>query len=191
MYASTEEIPLTSSCRAREKIEGTNSLREMGLKGKLNIRGDAGDPAFVAGVKAVLGLEPPVRANTYNEYQSFRLFWLGPDEWLLHCDLDATGSLEEGLAQSLSGTHHAVTEVSDYYTVLRLRGPDAAAILRRGCPLDLYHEAFPTGNIAQTRFGHASVLLHYHGDGETWDIQVRWSYAEYVWDYLASAMRSL
>lgn len=191
MYASTDEIPRTSPCRARDRIEGTNSLREMDLVGKLNLRGDAGNAAFVAGVQAALGLEPPVRANTFNEDQSRRLFWLGPDEWLLHCDPDAAGALQESLARSLSGTHHAVTEVSDYYTVLRLSGPDAAAILRRGCPLDLHHEAFPAGNIAQTRFGHASVLLHRLGDGETWDIQVRWSYAEYVWDYLASAMRAL
>ncbi len=190
MYASIDDIPLTSACHARETLEGRNSLREMGRKGKLNLRGNPGDAAFSAAVQKAFGMELPLRANTYNEFQSRRLFWLGPDEWLLHCDMDDIDALTETLSAELGNVHHAVTDVSDYYTVIRLRGPDAVTLLRKGCPLDLHHTAFPTGNIAQTRLGHASVLLHYHDDGETWDIQVRWSFAEYVWDYLLSGMRA-
>jgi sarcosine oxidase subunit gamma len=191
MYASIEDIPLTSPCQGRQAVEGPNSLREMGRKGKLNIRGDAELPAFAGGVKNALGASLPLKANTFSEYQSNRLFWLGPDEWLLHCDLDDTEELSARLNTELADVHHAVTDVSDYYNVIRLRGPDAVTLLRKGCPLDLHHTAFPSGNIAQTRFGHASILLHYHDDGETWDIQVRWSYAEYVWDYLVSGMGAL
>ena len=191
MYASIEDIPLNSPCRDRQTVEGPNSLREMGRKGKLNIRGNAEYASFTEGIQKALGVSLPVKPNTFAEYHSRRLFWLGPDEWLLHCDLDDTGTLAHDLATALDGVHHAVTEVSDYYSVIRLRGPDAVALLRKGCPMDFHHTTFPSGNIAQTRFGHASVLLHYHGDGETWDIHVRWSYAEYVWDYLASAMRAI
>ena len=188
---TSNTLSLTSPCYAREKIEGTNSLREMALKGKLNIRGDSSDAAFANAISQALGLELPVEANTFSEYQSRRLYWLGPDEWLLHCDVDETEALQDALGNALSERHHAVTDVSDYYTVLRLRGPDARALIRKGCPLDLHHERFPRGNIAQTRFGHASVLLHYRDDGETWDIQVRWSFAEYLWDYLVSGMASV
>ena len=188
---SNNAIALTSACYAREKIEGTNSLREMALEGKLNIRGNAADASFLAAIRDSLGLELPVTANTCNEYQSRRLYWLGPDEWLLHCDLDETDALQQSLETALEGVHHAVTDVSDYYTVLRLGGPDARSLLRKGCPLDLHHDCFPAGNIAQTRFGHASVLLHYRDDGETWDIQLRWSYAEYLWDYLVSGMAAI
>lgn len=184
-------IVMTSACAARQKIDGVNSLREMGLKGKLNIRGDAADPRFTEAVGQSLGVALPIAANTFNEYQSRRLYWLGPDEWLLYCDLDETEALQQGLDDALAGVHAAVTDVSDYYTVLRLRGPDARSLIRKGCPLDLHHEHFPRGNIAQTRFGHASVLLHYHDDGETWDIQVRWSFAEYLWDYLVSGMAAV
>ncbi len=191
MSVRLKEIPTTSPCYAREPVEGSTVLREMKPRGKLNIRGEAQNPSFTQGIRSALGMALPLKANTYTEFQSLRLFWLGPDEWLLSCDLEDIGSWQDKLTQSLSGIHHALTEVSDYYTVLRLRGPDSTTLLRRGCPMDLHHEAFPSGNIAQTRFGHASVLLLHYGDGETWDIHVRWSYAEYVWDYLVSAMRAL
>ena len=188
---NSNAMALTSPCYARETIEGTDSLREMGLKGKLNIRGDASNSAFTGAIVETLGLELPATANTFSEYQSRRLYWLGPDEWLLHCDLDETETLQASLENALADAHLAITDVSDYYTVLRLRGPNARALIRKGCPLDLHHESFPKGNVAQTRFGHASVLLRYRDDGETWDIQVRWSYAEYGWDYLVSGMASI
>ncbi len=184
-------VPLTSACYDRKPIAGINSLRQLELCGKLNIRGNADDSNFLNGVKQALELNLPVNANTQNALNAKCLYWLGPDEWLLHCDLDETSKLEDAMHTQLTGLHHAVTEVSDYYTVLRLQGPDAETLLRKACPLDLHHSVFLSGCIAQTRFGHASILLHKLEDGESWDIQVRWTYAEYVWDYLISAMNTL
>ncbi|MGI9318869.1 MAG: sarcosine oxidase subunit gamma [bacterium] len=187
----TKALPRTSPCYDRAAVEGTHSLRQLNLKGKLNIRGNPGDPGFVSGIRLALDMDLPVSANTLNQHESMSLFWLGPDEWLLHCDLEQTTQLESRIRQSLKVSHFAVTEVSDYYTVLRLSGPDAEALLRRGTPLDLHIDAFGCDQIAQTRFGHATVLLHRLGDAESWDIQVRWTYAQYVWDYLVSAMEGL
>ena len=190
-HSSGQHITLTSPCYARQTLEGEHSLRQMALKGKLNIRGNAEDPAFVAGIKQALNVDLPVVANTLTEKNSKRLFWLGPDEWLLHCDADEAEELLHELHTALKDVHHSVTEVSDYYTVLRLRGPRAEELIRKGCPLDIHSSVFRSGDMAQTRFGHASILLHKLGDGESWDMQVRWSYAEYVWDYIVSGMAAL
>lgn len=188
---TTKDLPRTSPCYARSAIEGTNSLREMDLNGKLNIRGDASEAKFVDAISQVLEMDLPISANSVNEHESQRLYCLGPDEWLLHCNLKNTDSLAQNLREKLAGVHCAVTEVSDYYTVLRLSGPDAEGLLRRGTPLDLHHSVFKHDHMTQTRFGHASILLHRLAEDEAWDIQVRWTYAEYLWDYLVSAMRSL
>lgn len=185
---STANIELTSACYARTPIEGTNALREMGLCGKLNIRGDISHEQFVQGVVDTTGITPSSLVNSVQERESNSLFCLGPNEWLLHCDLTSCPDIAKSIEQHFDGIHAAVTDVSDYYTLLRLRGPDSIAILSRGCPLDLHPSVFQSGDATQTRFGHASVLLHKLGDGESWDVQVRWSYAEYVWDYLVSAM---
>jgi len=191
MSKAMENLEITSPCYARRAIEDKNALREMPLCGKLNIRGDAGNEKFAAAMERATGVPLPLDANTSQQQQSSRLFWLGPDEWLLHCALDQVDDISRTLEVQLQGLHCAVTEISDYYTVLRLRGPDAGTLLRKGCPLDLHPSKFKPDDIAQSRFGHASILLHKLDDGESWDIQVRWTYAEYLWDYLVSAMTTL
>lgn len=185
-----KKLPTTTALYARKTIAGEHSLRQLALCGKLNIRGNADDQHFGNAIKNVTGVALP-RANTVAEKESNKLYWLGPDEWLLHCDLDKTAAIQAALRNGCGGSHYAVTEVSDYYTVMRLRGTDAAALLSKGCPLDLHDNCFQSGAIARTRFGNASILLHKLGDGESWDIQVRWSYAEYCWDYLLSGMQCL
>ena len=189
--ASAIDLSRTSPCYDRSAIEGAHSLHEAELKGKLNIRGNASDPEFVYGIKEALEMDLPVSSNSLQHHETRTLFWLGPNEWLLHCELDQVTQTEQRIRQSLERLHFAVTEVTDYYTVLRLSGPQAEALLRRGTPLDLHPSVFGPDSIAQTRFGHASVVLHRLDDGETWDIQVRWTYAQYVWDYLVSAMSCL
>ena len=129
----------------------------------------------------------PRKANTVAEHGGLFAFWLGPDEWLVHCELAHTEKIMQQLAESLAATNYAATEVTDYYTVLELSGESAAAALARGCPLDLHPRAFKPGGCAQTRFGNASVLLH-RVEAARFNVQVRWSFTEYVWDYLARAI---
>ena len=189
--ATDNQLELTTACYARDPVNGRNSLEELPAIGKLNLRGDAANVEFSAAIEDIVGATPPTTAHTLQQGENGNLIWLGPDEWLLYCDIDRIGSLYDGLRDRLGNIHSAVTEVSDYYAVLRLRGPDSEAILRRGCPLDLHRNKFQPGAITQTRFGHASILLHRHSEEESWDIQIRWTYAEYLWDYLVSAMRAL
>jgi len=190
MNTVMEHFETTSPCYAKRAVENKNSLREASLCGKLNIRGDVNNVRFSEGVETATGLSLPTEANTLQQNASNRLFWLGPDEWLLHCELDQINEITAAIESQLQGFHSAVTEVSDYYTVLKLDGPDVEALLRKGCPLDLHTNVFKVGDIAQTRFGHASILLFRQAD-EAWEIQVRWTYAEYLWDYLVSAMATL
>ena len=181
----------TSPAYDRATIEGTNSLQELPWSGKINLRGDPGNSRFLRKAGAVLELELPLAANTLTTSGERTAYWLGPDEWQFTCPIDELARLQQELEQALDGIHCAVTDVSDYYTVLELDGPDAAAQLARGCPLDLHPSAFATGRCAQTRMGHASVMLHKTSDTPTFRVQVRWSYTEYVWDYLVSALSGL
>lgn len=181
----------TSACAARKPVKGLHTLHELALCGKLNIRGDAGNDQFGGAILSVLNLDLPISPNTVSEADSRRLYWLGPDEWLLHCDLDRAQALGNSLREACGELHAAITEVSDYYTVLQLVGPQAEQLIRKGCPLDIHPDVFAANDFAQTRFGHASILLHKLDDGQTWNIQVRWTYAEYVWDYLVSGMAAL
>lgn len=181
----------TSPGGGREPVAGHTTLRELPWCGKINLRGDANDAQFVEAARAALGVPLPLAANTTASGDGMTIFWLGPDEWLLHCALERAQELRRQLTQALGGIHHAATEVTDYYTVLELQGEAAAAALARGCPLDLHENVFPAGQCAQTRFGNASVLLYKPEAAPCFAIQVRWSFTEYVWDYLVSALDCL
>lgn len=162
---------------------GGIALEERAFLGKVNLRGDAGDEAFSRAAGSVLGCAPPTRPNTVADSGDHTVFWLGPDEWQIHCSEDARHDLVERLRSALKGQHSAVVDVSDYYVVMRLSGVRTVEVLGKGTPLDVHSRAFPAGTCAQTRFGHATVLLHKVSD-DTMDLQVRWSFAEYVWSYI-------
>ncbi len=184
-------IELTSACYDRKPVTGEHTLQELPLSGKINIRGDSANAEIFSALEKAISITPPVIPNTKVSNDNVTVYWMGPDEWLLVCDIDQVSTISEKIRQHLGTLHHAVTDVSDYYTVLQLSGPQSEALINRGCPQDLHPSVFPAGSITQTRFGHASILLDRQADETTWHIQVRWTYAEYLWDYLVSAMDAL
>lgn len=183
----------------RTRIAGETSLIELPWCGKINLRGDSNNSQFVTQVEAETGLALPIEANSCTKNDDTTLYWLGPNEWLVHCQLADTDNKISRLKAALSGSHSAIVDVTDYYTVLRLDGADSSNLLAKACPLDLHPNKFSHGACAQTRFGQASILLHnishdgsHNGStASAYDIQVRWSFTEYVWDYLVSGMSAL
>ena len=152
--------------------------------GKVLLRGLGEDAAFLRGAEAALGSALPLRPNTtVGLADGGRIFWLGPSEWLVWTE--AREETLAALAESLAGTHSAATDVSDYYAVLRLSGGLAREVLAHGCPLDLHESVFKPGDCAQTRFRAAAVLICQADDAPTYDVQARWSYAEYLRRYLS------
>ncbi len=186
-----KEIETTSPACARTGIAGENSLSELPWCGKINLRGNPQNTGFLRKSEKALVVKLPLHPNTCIDYLDRTTYWLGPDEWCIHCPIGEVGNAISQAGQALGRIHHSLVDVSDYYTVLRLEGPDAEALLAKACPLDLHPRKFCEGTCAQTRFGHASILLHRTGRVSGFNIQVRWSFAEYVWDYLASGMQVL
>jgi sarcosine oxidase subunit gamma len=164
-------------------------MYERPLLAQIGLRGDAGDPAFRAAVAAATGLEPPRTPNRWLAADAVRLFWLGPDEWLLQAPAARETSLVEDLRRALDGQHAAVTVLSGGQTVIGLRGAEAALVLAKGCTLDLHPRALKAGDCAQTRLAKANVLLHRlpEGEGAGFEITVRRSFADYLWRWLADA----
>lgn len=164
-------------------------LSEVPFVGKVNIRGDADNKSFADAVKGVLGVALPTEPNTTAEVDGKTVYWLGPDEWLVHTVTNAEGDLIAALRSALDGVHAGVTDVSDYYVVIDLAGPMSRDVLARGCPLDLHPSVFAKGQCAQSIFAHAAILLHQTSDAPAYRLQVRWTYAKYLWNYLADAAK--
>jgi len=183
------------SGRSVELSDG--QLRELPWCGKLALRCDSSDAETLNALK-LSGLSLPTQPNTFETYSGGRVIWMGPDEWLLHSDRDPAATvwtdLKSSLVENLKNSHTAQVDVSDYYTLLQLTGSNASAMLARSCPLDLYTVAGKENACAQTRVGNAAVLLLPIPGQRTsdkpnseqmniagWTVQVRWSYADYVW----------
>jgi sarcosine oxidase, subunit gamma len=159
--------------------------------GKLEVRGDPADRAFMATVGRTLDLLLPTEPNTTAGRGDLVALWLGPDAWLLTCPPGALAAHSDSLRRALSDVHAAVTDVSDGRVALRLAGPNARDVLVKGCPLDLHPSIFATGSCAQSLLAKTSVLLHLADDdaqrGPTFDLYVGRSFAHYLWTWLEDA----
>ena len=161
--------------------------------GKIELRGDPGDRAFMAAVGRTLDLLLPGEPNTTAGRGELAALWLGPDAWLLTLPPGQVASLIGSLRGALADVHAAITDVSDGRVALRLAGPSARDVLAKGCPLDLHPRAFATGSCAQSLLAKTSVLLHLLDDdaqrGTTFDLYVGRSFAHYLWAWLDDAGR--
>lgn len=117
---------------------------------------------------------------------------LGPDEWWL---LASDGpKLTKKLKQALAEHHAAVTDISENWTTLQVSGPRARALLAKACPLDFHPSKFPLGHCAQSLGAKADITVLLveegkdgQGDGPTFEVMVRRSFAVYLWSWLEDA----
>jgi sarcosine oxidase subunit gamma len=168
-------------------------LNERQDLGKLDVRGDPHDRAFMAAVGRVLDLLLPSEPGTSAAKARIAALWLGPDEWLVTCPAGEAARLASSLREALADIHAAITEVTDGRVAFRVAGPSARDVLAKGCPLDLHPRAFPPGSCAQSLLAKASVLIHLLDDdperGPSFDVYVARSFAYYSWTWLEDAAR--
>lgn len=163
------------------------SLTPCAPRGRINLRGDAGDPAFNEGVARVIGVGPPSKANTTAAGDRGVILWLGPDEWLIEVAAATETELAMSLESTLSDLHAAVVVVGDAHITLSLSGPKAAEVLAKGMTLDLDPDHFPAGCCARSLLAKAPVLLHRPGVDVLYEITVTRSFADYVSLWLRDA----
>jgi len=160
-----------------------------GDAGYINLRGNPDDPEFVDTAGDVLGQPLPLEANTISVSGSRRVYWLGPDEWLVGTPGSDVVRLIDDLEAGLGERHVAINDLSGAYAAFRLAGDDARSVLARGCTLDLHSRVFVTGACAQTGLARANVLLGLIDEAPTFELTVRRSFADYVERWLLHAGR--
>ena len=169
-------------------------LVEASAVGKINLRGDPSDAAWLAAVLAAVDIDLPQAPNTSNETLSLSVLWLAPDEWMLVCAGGSESEVVETLEGAVKDAHSAATDVTDAHTVFRLSGAGARDLLAKGCALDLHPRAFGLGDVVQTLLAKATVILHQTADDTddavpVFDIYVPRSFANYLWTWLADTIQ--
>lgn len=155
----------------------------------VSLRGDPAAPAVAGAVTDVLKIALPLRPNTLAASETAKVFWLGPEEWLLVSLSQSAAEIVSGLRLSLGGLHSAVTDVTSGCTTVRLRGAGSRDVLAKGCTLDLHPRAFGDGQCAQTLLAKAPVLIEALPATQDCQLIVRRSYADYLWHWLHDASR--
>jgi sarcosine oxidase, subunit gamma len=166
---------------------GSAVLSEIPFVQMLNLRGDAADARFVDAVLRATGLPLPLAANRAERGDMRQLLWLGPDEWLFQARDGQGDAVAADLRAALQGLHHAVVEVGDGHTVLRVEGPGAGELLMRGCPLDLHPRHFTPGCVAQSHVARANMTLLCLEAGTCFELTVRRAFADYLARWLCAA----
>ena len=70
----------------------------------VNLRGNPEQTTFVEAAEAALGQRLPVDANAISD-DEHRVFWLGPDEWLITTAASSKGELLVHLNDKLAAEH--------------------------------------------------------------------------------------
>jgi sarcosine oxidase subunit gamma len=166
--------------------DSTLSLQRLTGVGYINFRGDANDHDFLDAATKITGLALPMEPNTVVSGER-DIYWLGPAEWLLVGEQADTSQLMIALADEHERQHVAVNDLSGGLLTYQLRGENARQLLSKGCALDLHPDVFGHGACAQTGLAKASVILRALEGDSGYDVLVRRSFSDYLWQWLLRA----
>jgi sarcosine oxidase subunit gamma len=111
-------------------------------------------------VSEIMGIGPPERPNTVMCRGPLKIYWLGPNRWLLVRPSDGERNLARVLYACLSPHSAAVVDVGAGRSVFIISGSASRELLAKGLPLDLSAREFPPNHCAQTAYANIQVLVH-------------------------------
>ena len=161
---------------------------------KLNLRGKSRD--FLTTIGKNINMILPIEANTSSFNNSYTSMWLSPDEWMIVSNKVANKEnnnyeIEELLFDKISKTKlGAVTDVSDQFVMLELKGKKIFDLLSRGCPFDFNTFKTKKGAVAQTLLLQVDVIIH-HKEINTVNLMVRRSFSEHLMSWIDDAASRL
>jgi sarcosine oxidase subunit gamma len=153
----------------------------------VNLRGRADDAKFIRAVSGATDVAPPLRPCASNAGLLCSILWLGPDEWLVISDSQSGAAIASSLRKALLGCRAAATDVSDARLVFSIAGPNARAVLAKGCSIDFHPREFSAGHCVQTLLAKSAALIHAL-PADRFDVYVPRSFSEYVWEWLKIAV---
>lgn len=155
------------------------TVRILPQAGYFNLRGKPDNAEFLAAASSALGQALPVDANTMG-CGEHRIYWLGPDEWLIVTPLVGKLDLAQRLGKAIATYNAALTDVSGGQIALHISGPATKDILAKGCTLDFHPHSFAVGACKQSGLAKTDILIGLLDDQPTFEIVVRRSFAEYL-----------
>lgn len=137
---------------------------------------------------AIGGVTLPDLRNTWSGTDPI-IWWVSPDAWLVQSTREGDGLAAQVRADCMR-LPCTITDLSDALVTFGLEGADAAAVLARGCGIDLRAGSFGMQACARTRLAQLPVLIRKTGSTR-FELVVDRSAAQYLQDWLVDAAAGL
>ena len=158
---------------------------------KINLRGKNKD--FITKIGKELSIILPTDSNTSSGNDKLNILWLSPDEWLIYSndkiDTKGNNSLEDKLFNEISIVKlGAVTNVTDHWVMINLKGKNVFELLSTGCPFNFNNFKNSKGAVIQTILNHTDVIIH-NKDINDLNLFVRRSFSNHLWSWINDSSR--
>ena len=154
---------------------------------KINLRGKTRE--FFTSVGKCLNMILPTEANTSTTSEQLTAIWQSPDEWMIVSnEIDNkdtnTNKLNELLFNNISKTNlGAVTDVSDQFVQLEIKGKNIYDLFSSGSPFNFEEFKERKGSTTQTILNNIDVIIH-NKDQNYVNLYVRRSFANHLFDWI-------
>ena len=178
----------------REKSYPNLKMREIKPIMKLIIRGKTKD--FITAIGKNLNMVLPTKANTSTSAEKLTAFWLSPDEWMLISNETVsedinTYQVEDELIKNISKVKlGAVTDVSDQFVMLNIKGSKVFDLFATGSPFNFNDFRNKKGSVIQTILAHIDVIIHHKEINEI-NLFVRRSFSQHLHSWMSDSASRL
>lgn len=144
------------SALSGKSYSGFATITEAGLQGMITLRGDLSSAKVKKAVKAASGVVIPAqRRIVLNGDRA--VGWMSPDELLIVVPYAEAAATVAALDAALAGAHALVADVSDARAMFRVKGPKAAEVLMKLCPVDF--ATLADGELRRSRAAQVAAAL--------------------------------
>ena len=161
---------------------------------KLNLRGKSRD--FLSTIGKNINMILPVEANTSSSSDKYTSMWLSPNEWMIVSNdtinkENNNYEIEKLLFNKISKTNlGAITDVSDQFVLINLKGEKIFDLLSTGCPFNFDNFKMKKGAVTQTILAQIDVII-LNKEIKNVNLFVRRSFSEHLVSWINDAASRL
>ena len=154
---------------------------------KINLRGNPKNKDFTSKVGKILGIILPLEVGKITIKEEISIICTGPNEWLVISNntVKENGNsfeLENILYENVSKKNlGAVTNVTDQFTILSLKGSNINEILSKSSPFNF--DILLDNSSTQTLLNNIDITI-VKKNNENMDLLVRRSFSEHLWSWI-------
>ncbi len=161
---------------------------------KLVVRGKKRE--FLSAIGKSLNILLPTEANTSTQSDKLTALWLSPDEWMIFSnqpinkntnDYETEELLNKNIAKLNLG---AVTDVSDQFVMINLKGNKIYELFQSGSPFNFNDFRNKKGAVTQTILTKIDIIVH-NQDKNDVNLFVRRSFSQHLFSWMNDAASRL